>query len=204
MAEFRKAKVFDQTYQHYLSMIRRIDYLGRANLLGVEVEDGQLIIPLYDQVYRLSGDAVESRDGSEVTPGIRVILCKYVLTCPAELPVISKRYMTYREFRDAGPLISYFTGNTNKIIESHFVHKLGLLEQRCARLGGVVVENESYDFSSTFSALPRIPLILNFNDADDLFGATCSILYHESAQHYLDMECLAMTGTLLTGKLISQ
>jgi len=51
--------------------------------------------------------------------------------------------------------------------------------------------------------LPRIPVILNFNDSDDLFPATCSILYQESAQHYLDMECLAMTGTLLAGKLLS-
>jgi hypothetical protein len=44
---------------------------------------------------------------------------------------------------------------------------------------------------------------VNFNDRDNLFSASCSVLYRSSAVHFLDMECLAMTGTLLTGKLIA-
>ena len=30
----------------------------------------------------------------------------------------------------------------------------------------------------------------------------CSILYRASAEQFLDMECLAMTGTLLSGRMI--
>ena len=44
--------------------------------------------------------------------------------------------------------------------------------------------------------------MLNFNDRDDLFPPACSVLYRKSAESYLDMECLAMTGTLLCGKLL--
>jgi hypothetical protein len=204
MTGSNRAKVFEQTYRHYLAELSNIDYLARAVPLGVETVDDKLIIPLYDQLYHLSSVAVSSPGGAEVSPAVRVILCKYVLRCPAELPVISKRYMTYREFRDAGPLVSYFTSNTNKTIESHFSRKPELLQQRCLELGGVAEKNETYDFSFTFQALPRIPVILNFNDADDMFGPSCSILYHESAQYYLDMECLAMTGTLLAGKLLAR
>jgi len=50
--------------------------------------------------------------------------------------------------------------------------------------------------------LPRVPVVLNFNDTDDLFPANCSVLYRASAELFLDMECLAMTGTLLAGRLI--
>lgn len=204
MAESNKSRVFEQTFQHYLSELNKIDYLARATLLGVETVDDKLIIPLYDQLYHLSSAEIRSPGGAQASPAVRVILCKYVLNCPVELPALSKRYMTYREFRDAGPLVSYFTSNTNKTIESHFSRKPELLQQRCIDLGGVPEQNETYDFSFTFHALPRIPVILNFNDADDMFGASCSILYHESAQYFLDMECLAMTGTLLTGTLLAR
>jgi hypothetical protein len=197
-----KSPVFEETYNHYLAEISSLDYLSRAGTLGVEVEDNSLIIPLYDEVYRVSKEGVHDTRGSTVTPAVQVILCKYVLMCPAEIPVIPDRLMSYREFKDAGPLVSYFTSNTNKTIESHFSGKVEPFKERALSLGAAIATNESYDLSLHFYALPRIPVILNFNDSDEMFPASCSILYKQTAEHYLDMECLAMTGTLLAGKLI--
>lgn len=198
----QQSPVFEQTYQHYISEIRQIDFLARADLLGAKVENGALVFSLYDKTYVVSGDGVAGYDGEKVIPAVRVILCKYVLTCPAELPEMTDRLMTYREFKDAGPLISYFTTNTNKTIESTFSGKLESLRKRALQLGAETRPDQSYDLSMLFHALPRIPVILNFNDRDEQFSATCSILYKASAESFLDMECLAMTGTLLTGKLL--
>ncbi len=198
----QKATVFDQTYQRYLVEIGRIDYLSRANLLGVEVAGEALVIALYDQSYSVSSQGIEGLGGAVVNDAVRVILSKYVLTCPDELPELSPKWMTYREFRNAGPLVSYFTSNTNKNIELHYSGGADRLEERCQELGAHIEDNSSYDISARFYALPRIPVVLNFNDADDMFPAVCSILYQESAEHFLDMECLAMTGTLLAGKLL--
>jgi len=199
----QKSSVFEQTYQQYLTQISAIDYLARADLLGAESDGKRLIIALYDRLYSVSGDAIEGLDGTDANDAVRVILAKYVLICPDELPPLSDTWVTYREFADAAPLVSHFTTNTNKNIETHFSGRLKLLEQRCAGLGAVRDENPAYDVSARFLALPRIPVVLNFNDADEMFPAVCSILYQKSAQHFLDMECLAMTGTLLAGKLLS-
>lgn len=199
----QKSSVFEQTYQHYLRQISAIDYLARADLLGAESDGKRLIIGLYDRLYSVSGDAIEGLDGTDANDAVRVILGKYVLSCPDELPPLSNDWVTYREFKDAAPLVSYFTRNTNKNIEAHFSGRVKLLEQRCAELGAGRDENPAYDISVRFLALPRIPVVLNFNDADEMFPAVCSILYQKSAHHFLDMECLAMTGTLLAGKLLS-
>lgn len=199
----QKSSVFEQTYQHYLARISRIDYLARADLLGVERDGEALVIPLYDRLYTVSGTAIEGLDGNRATDAVRVILGKYVLSCPDELPPLSPVWVTYREFVDAAPLVSYFTSNTNKNIEAHFSGRVELLEQRCFQLGATAEENPAYEVSARFLALPRIPVVLNFNDADELFPAVCSILYQKSADRFLDMECLAMTGTLLAGKLLS-
>jgi hypothetical protein len=197
-----KSAVFEETYLHYLAEIGTIDYLARADLLGVEADGEALIIPLYNHTYAVSPTGINARGGASLNDAVRVILAKYVLTCPDLLPPLSNTWMTYREFRDAGPLVSYFTGNTNKNIEQHFSGARADLEQCCKMLGAQIEESESYDLSARFQALPRIPVVLNFNDADEMFPAACSILYQASAEVFLDMECLAMTGTLLAGKLL--
>lgn len=198
----QRSAVFEQTFQDYLKEIEQIDLSRRNDMLGVHLDRGGLVIPLYDRTYRLSADGIEAYTGSPDNPAVRVILCKYVLMCPQELPRIPERLMTYREFKGAGPLTSYFTANTNKILETTFSNKLDLLRERSLRMGGTVIDNEAYDFSVQFDALPRIPVIVNFNDRDEMFPAACSILYRASAEHFLDMECLAMTGTLLAGTLV--
>ena len=195
--------VFEETYQKYLLEIQNIDYLARGDMLGVSVKENTLEIPVYDRLYRLSDNGIKACRGNQVTPAVRVILCKYVLMCPVELPRVADKLMTYREFKNAGPLISYFTTNTNKTIETTFSGKRDFFQERAQQLGGTVRDDQSYDLSVKFFALPRIPVIVNFNDRDDMFPATCSILYRASAEIYLDMECLAMTGTLLAGKLIT-
>lgn len=198
----QRSAVFEQTFQDYLKEIEQIDLSRRNDMLGVHLDRGGLVIPLYDRKYRLSADGIEAYTGSPDNPAVRVILCKYVLMCPQELPRIPERLMTYREFKGAGPLTSYFTANTNKILETTFSNKLDLLRERSLRMGGTVIDNEAYDFSVQFDALPRIPVFVNFNDRDEMFPAACSILYRASAEHFLDMECLAMTGTLLAGTLV--
>ncbi len=198
----KMSPVFAETCHHYIEMIRQTDFLQKADALGVEKEGNALLVPLYDTRYLVSAEGLESEEGGEITPAIQVMVCKYILTySPDSLPV-EDRLVTYREFRDSGPLISYFTSNTNKTLESAFSGNLQLLQKKAEAIGGEVQTSKTYDLSLRFFAFPRIPVIINFNDRDDLFPAQSSILYRSTAVRYLDMECLAMTGTLLTGKLI--
>ena len=196
-----KSAVFETTYGRYLEQLAAIDYLDRADRLGVEVADRELVIPLYGTPYVLSREGVRSLDGQPVNFAIRVVLCCYVLQCPPRVPPPGN-WMTYREFRNAGPLVGYFTANTQKIIETSFAGCTPSLEKACRRLGARSFEDDAvYDLSMTFDFLPRIPVLLRFNDRDSEFPAQCAILFPQSAEAFLDMECMAIGGTLLAGTL---
>jgi hypothetical protein len=197
-----KNPVFEETYQNYLAEINRIDFLSRAELLGVKREGEQLIVPLYDKTYNVSAAGIVAENGETANPAVRVILSKYILSCREYDRSQPDPLMTYRDFRGASPLVSYFTTNTNKTLVDSFSGKIDELKMKCLAIGGVERSDRSYDCSFLFYALPRIPVIVNFNDKDDLFDPSCSVLYRASAANFLDMECLAMTGTLLSGKLI--
>jgi hypothetical protein len=194
--------VFEETYKQYLAEIGSIDYLAKAELLGADRYENYLVVSLYAGKYKVSAKEITNLSGAYVTPAIRVILSKYILTCESFTSDISDPYMTFRDFKDASPLISYFTTNTNKTLEETFSGNINGLRRCCEAMGGVEQQTESFDCSFLFKALPRVPVLLNFNDKDELFPAACTVLYRASAQQFLDMECLAMTGTLLAGKLI--
>lgn len=192
-----RSEVFKQTYDNYLSQIRQIDFLAKANVLGLERDGDSLIIPVYNTLYRFNSDGIVTDGDKELSAALQVILCKYILIAPMEPIASENRWQPYREFKDAAPLVFNFASNTTLLIENTFSGKLQLLKDRCKEVGGVAQETEVYDLSFLFYAFPRIPVIVNFNDSDELFPAACSILFNSSAEKYLDMECLSITGRLL-------
>ena len=197
----KKADVFEVTYRRYLEQIAGIDLIARADTLGAGVNDDALLIPFYGSPHRVSREGVLNAAGQKATFAVSVLLCCYVLQCPETAPEPGD-WVTYREFKDAGPLTGYFTTNTNKIIETTFAGRTDALKAACLRMGGTFVQAPAFDVAVMFEMLPRIPVFFRFNDRDDLFPAQSSILFRQSAEKHIDMECLAIGGTYLTGLLI--
>ncbi|MDM8535475.1 DUF3786 domain-containing protein [Desulfobacterales bacterium HSG17] len=199
----KKAEVFEKTYKDYLKQLSGIDCLAKAEMLGADISGKELIIPFYGEPYRISGSAITDSKGQKANFSISVVLCKYILLCPEELPP-KGNWVTYREFKDAGPLTVSFNNNTNKVIEKTFFDSPKALEKVCQKLNAIPFnDNSSHDFSMIFNILPRIPVLLRFNFKDEDFPAKCSVLFKQSAQNFLDMESLAIAGTFLAGNLIS-
>ncbi len=196
-----KSKVFEETYDKYMSQISDIDLMPRAERLGAEHAGDTLIIPYYEKPFRVSTDGVFDETGKRANFAISVVLFQYVFSCPDEIP-IAGNWVTYREFKDAGPLANYFTSNTNKIIETTFAGNPEALRYASKKLGGRLLDDDpSWDLSLAFNMLPRIPIHLRFNDKDDEFPVQCSILFRQSAESYIDMESLAIGATYLIGML---
>ncbi|MCK5163412.1 MAG: DUF3786 domain-containing protein [Desulfobacula sp.] len=196
------SKIFDKKYNEYLSLIKGFDFLKKAEILGIQKRNKLFIFEFFNRQIAFDLNDFTDIAGDKVTFAVKVVLCKYLLMCPETISKSANRLVTFREFANAGPLFSSFTANTNKIIETTFSGQLEKLKTRCLKLGGTIMENKSYDLSVRFRALHRIPIILNFNDKDELMPATAAFLYHDNAQNYLDLQCLTITCTYLTGQLI--
>jgi hypothetical protein len=112
--------------------------------------------------------------------------------------------VSFREFSNAGPLFSRFSENTGKIISTSFSGQADKLKQRCQHFGATLLENPSYDVSAEFIALNNVLVFLNFNDVNDLMPANTVFLFYDDAESYLDLECLTIICTYLTGLLIQE
>jgi len=193
--------VFKQTYQNYLSRIREVDAKPLAIKLGVHADHGAITVPLFGRPHTIYDNKISDPEGKRPPFDICIILCKYILLCPERLTG-QKEWTAYRDFKDAGPLTTYFSNDVENAISGHFSGKLNELTTACRLIGGRDPRMDvSYDLAATFDLLPRVPLLLLFSDGDDDFPAHCSVLFEKQADTFLDAECLAMAGRLLFERL---
>jgi hypothetical protein len=186
--------VFEQTYDHYLARISQVDLGLLKERLGVMVDGKEIVVPLFGRPYRVSDRGILDPSDKRPPLDICVILCKYILTCPDESHV-GLDWVTYKDFKDSGPLTTYFSHDVEHDLAAAFSGRVGLMALAGERLGGYSPElNLAYDLSVQFDALPRVPVIVLFNDADDEFPAKCTVLFQRRAERYLDAESLAMLG----------
>jgi hypothetical protein len=197
----QKAAVFEETYNDYLSRIADIDLEKSTVRLGATVIDGRAVISLLSRSYLVSKEGIAREDGKRPQMGTCVILSKYLLLCPPVEPS-NIDWASYRDFKDSGPLAAYWANEVEATLVDAFAGRTADLEKAAEKLGGYAPDEDfPYDVCRCFDALPKISMLLLFNDVDEEFPAKCTILFQARAEAYLDGECLAMLGAQLAGRL---
>lgn len=197
-----RAAVFDKTYWDYLAMVAQLDLPAVTHKLGLELVDGEVVMPFYGVRHRLSpqGGIVDDW-GRRPHHFVSVVLCRHLIMCPAVEPVASD-WVTFKDFKDAAPFIGGFAANAERPIRRAFEGRLDALQKAGAQMGGLPTDiGVACDLVMRFTALPKLPVLMLFNDRDDEFGAQCTLLFERRAETYLDMECLAMVGGALADGL---
>jgi hypothetical protein len=189
--------VFKETYAHYLEKIGSIDLSTTAAMLGGEPLAEGLRIPFFGQQTLVTRSGVSDEQGRRARFDACIVLFKYILMCPPSPPAIGE-WTAYRDFRDAAPLVHYFAANAENAVAKTFTGKIDALRQAAESIGGrKPAETFNYDLALSFDALPRVPMLMLFNDAEAGFAARCSILFRRSIASYLDMECVGILGVQL-------
>ncbi|MGD2271502.1 MAG: DUF3786 domain-containing protein [Desulfobacterales bacterium] len=189
--------VFEKTYNNYLAQLNTLDLNAVGQKLGAKISQDEIIISVLGNPHQVSAKGITDSAGRQPSLDICVILCKYLLLCPTVEPR-GKRWVAFRDFKDSGPLTTYFANDVERAIAVYFRGRLTDMVKASKSLGGFPPHIDvRYDLAMQFDALPQIPLLLLFNDADDEFPAKCSVLFESRAEVYLDAECLAMLGRLL-------
>jgi hypothetical protein len=193
--------VFEGIYAGYLERVGRLELGARAAILGIQPVGDEALVPFFGQPYRVSGAGVFDPRGARPSHSVCVIVCQYVLLCPAVAPPAGQ-WSAYRDFAQAAPFAGGFTNNVENAIARSFTGRVEDLAAAAHRFGGRPPEESfAYDLCRVFPALPRVPLLMLFNDREAGFPAQCTVLFEARAERFLDMECLAMTAWYLAAGL---
>jgi hypothetical protein len=196
-----QTQVFEEIYNHYLEQIAKVELPEVSRRIGVRAEGDELLVPFFGLPHRVSAKGIWDPEGKRPIHAVTVILAKYVLMAPSSEPLESQ-WVTYREFKDAAPFVAGFHGHAERPIAERFAGNISALRQRALELAGEITISEARaDLAVCFKALPKVPILMLFNDRDEEFPAQCSLLFEKRAEKYLDMECLAMMGWVLAAWL---
>jgi len=193
----------NQNIDKYLSQIRERNIENIPDILGIQKREQGYRFDFFNRPILFDYNDFIDLSGKGLSPLVKTVLCKYIINRPQTPLENSGRLVTFREFPGAGPLFSRFADNINKTIENTFSKKLGEFKKKCKEMCGMPLNNASYDLCMRFTALPKIPVIVQFNDADDIFPVKAVFLFHDDAVQYLDLKSLAGITTYMAGLLIS-
>jgi len=203
MTRTANGSVYDETYRNYLEQLRTRNFEGKEAVLGVAVEGETVVVPYFNASFRLTADGLKDDSGRRPDFSACVMVCRYLLMCPSFEPS-QKAWVAYRDFPDAGPLTVFWADTVEAPLARTFAGKVDGLRKACDALGGVDPDMDiACDLCRRFSPLPKVPLLLVFNDAEDGFPAAASVLFEKRASSYLDAESQAILGHRLSQRLVS-
>ena len=213
LRESNPSEAFQAIYRDYLEQLGELDLAERAERLGLTLAEGppsgqgeattaeeagqELEIPLFGRVYRVSSRGIRPPSEERPLHAEAVLLSRYLLLAPQD-PAPQRDWLGFRDFRDAAPFAGAFSVQVEGDLAGFFTGRDRDLVRPCEEVGGEDPDlGLSYTLCRQFPALPRVPVMLLFNDADEEFPAEARILFPDNAAEYLDMECLAIAGWLL-------
>lgn len=192
--------IFTKHYQEYVDRLATLNLPSLAERLGAVTEGEGVRLRLLGREYLVSPQGISDEYGKRPSYDTCIILCRYVLMCPPDTPA-GEELVTFRNLKDSGPLTVYFGDNVERVIAARFSGKLAEFRRICDEMGEDARLAVNVDAASRFAALPKIPMIVMFNDCDEDFPASCSVLMERRAESYLDAECLAILGNGLARRL---
>jgi len=196
---------FDEHYQEYRSRLASVDIEDVSERLGLLSETGgHFILPFFTDNFLVSHKhGIECLNGEKPSYLQFVIMARYLLNCP-EQQHEDNRWVSFKDFRMVSHFtnVNYFNSDTEAAIAKFFSGHTEELQQIGLELGGTPVSGDfPYDLALQFTALPRISLLLLFNDRDEDFPAASTVLFPQHAEQYLDPEALAITSAHLARRL---
>lgn len=192
--EHESTEIFEKNYQDYCSQIEKINLEAIKNTLEIKKNNDGYLIPFFNGNYQIINNEIVDLSGNRPDYMVSVILAKYILLSP-EKHINMEDWVSFKDFKKAAGAISAgtFAGDTERRIAKHFSGRLEKLKTACEKSGGIPNElGTSYDLSMKFQALPRISILLLFNDSDETFPAKSTLLFQKHAEYYLDPESLIM------------
>ena len=160
----------------------------------------QLAFLWRDYSVRPPSFAIQERTtGKAPSEFIQALILTYLVTADGSTP--SGRWIAYRDLPDGMFYAQAFRGYAeNRLVRELGKGGLAAFRRAAERLGG-----ESFEIGSggyAFQVLPRISLAAVYWQGDEDFPSQASILFEDTAPHYMSTDGLAVLGSHLVSALL--
>lgn len=200
----QKAEIFKKNYDDYCAQIAKIDFVSVKDKLGLEQDGDQMNLRFANELYSFSGNQIKDSSGNRPGYAICVVLFKYILLCPDPAPY-DANWVSFKDFKTASHMgnMSLYASETELLVQEKYSGRLNILASACEKIGGSQAKMEMpYDLAMEIDMLPRIRILVLFNDKDEEFPPVCRVLFQKHSEFYLDPESMIIATAVITNKLV--
>ncbi len=202
MFDSESPEVYETVYQELVQRLATADLKSAAEGLGLAYGQGRATVDFFGRAYLVGPDGVSTADGGEAAFTHRIVLAWYLLHAGRGEP--ADRFVPYRELPGGQDFARSLAQTVEGRLAAGFGRRVDELVAAATAIGGQEAGERSpaaADASLYFAALPKVPLLLTFYEADEDFGAEAKVFYDITAPNFLDLECLAVLGLILVLEL---
>ncbi len=166
---------------------------------GLTFQAGRLELPLLGRVYSIRWPelVLTAPDGEACPEELQILLLDYLKNGDGTPP--TGRWIGFRELADGGFYWRAFQGYSGDQLVRDLAGNIEAFHRATKRLGGEPLDMG--DASYTFRTLPQLPMAVVWWAGDEEFPAKATVLFAETAGHYLPTDGLAILGRMLCRKL---
>jgi hypothetical protein len=200
MFDSERPQVYEEVYAGLVQRLAGADLAGHARDLGLEWRDGAALVPLLGRDNLVDKTGVRALQGGPAAFTHRIVLAYYLLH--GGRGEAAGRFVPYRELPGGADFARNMALTVEGRLAQAFSGRLPQLLAASLALGGAQAATQArVDLAIAFPALPGLPLMITFNDADEDFPAEAKLFYDLTAPNFLDLECLAVLGLILVLEL---
>ncbi|MBN1953471.1 MAG: DUF3786 domain-containing protein [Anaerolineae bacterium] len=186
--------------QGYLQEVVTSKLVMRSGCL--QADDGSLRLMLLGRDYTVHPpDFVIYKAGTQEEPSsfTKALLLTYLVTADGTTP--SGRWVAFRGLPDGMFYAQAFRGYAeDRLAQGLGEAGLDLFRRGAERLGGQPIDIGDAGYS--FPVLPRVRMAAVYWLGDEDFASRASILFEDTATHYMPTDGLAILGSQLVGQLL--
>ncbi len=164
--------------------------------------DSTFTVPFFgeDHLVNYPAGEVVRADGGPVGGMVEIIILHYLVG--ADGTAVAERWVSYRDLPGARYHEPAFVAEVEGPLSHGLAGRLDSLRD-WARHGARPLDLPG-DVAAAWEVLPRVPLLLIFNEADEEFGASARVLFDISAPGYLPTEDLSVLAEIAVERLLAQ
>jgi len=188
----------DDAYEKAVKSVAHVDPRTAASASGAEYREDKFIVPLFNRIYTIHFPSCETSEiGSAAhVPGIIEVLLMHYLT-HADGTAVSGNWISYRQLPGVKMFEQRFVNLVSRPMLDLFDNDTDSFREAAGALGGQAIDHKG-DAAFRFMALPRLPVACIFNTGEGEIPPSISVLFDESAPHYLPTEDLTVLGGVMS------
>ena len=163
-----------------------------------------LVLPYFNTAVQVRPDGIERSDGKPLTRWEQVFLYNHMAQGGEAAP--TGRWVGFKEIPNTVSKQKTMLSRVELPLAQRFAGRIDALRAAASRIGGRDGSGQapSADAAIFFQALPRVPVMLLFWNAepDDGFDAQCKLLFDETVTQHLDIESMLFLSERMVQLLV--